>query len=262
MSAAIGKTPEQPVSPPDLTYTKNRKSNTQTTDNTTPTAVISVSSPQAAVSPGETLSVLLTIRNTGSVPLRGTVAEVCSEENVLELIQGTVWTFSDNGEPKLLVPRSDEGVLLDIPGTIDAGKSIYVTLTFRMSGCDFPERVTLGAVLYADGMQAVSANNLNFPVCCANIESRKECIRGSDENHATFRIILTNTGTGSACEITLEDRLPDGFSVDHVLYSGFELAENVQYTIVGNVICVHLPTCIRPQTAGELTVTGHYNTNT
>ncbi len=256
-------------SAPDLTYTKNRKEPAESTsasphNNTTeavPSAVLSLSSPQAVLPPDGTLSLLLTVRNTGTVPLSGAVAEVCCDCTALLPMQGSAWFCSADSEPTLIVPRPDDGIILDLPSDIGAGKTAYVMLTLCMHECDFPEQITLSAVLYANSMQAVSSESVTFPVCCANIETRKECVRGSSADRATFRIILTNSGTGSACNITVEDLLPENFCVEHVLYAGFELAENVQYTVVGTKIRILLPTCIRPQTAGEITVTGHFEKN-
>ena len=269
-----GNTPESPISAPDLTYTRKRKelqqepspdislSSSQKNDVSSLTAATLVlSSPQAVLSPGGTLSLLFTVKNTGTAPLSGIVLELCCDNTILQLMQGTAWMFMQNVPPTLLVPRADEGILFDLPATVETNQTVYMVLTLCMRECDFPKQITLSGILYADRMQAVSSETLTFPVCCANLETRKECIRGSSADRATFRIILTNSGTGSACNITVEDRLPDGFYVDHVLYGGFELAENVQYTVVGTMIRVFLPTCIRPQTAGELSVIGHFETS-
>ena len=259
MSAAIGKTSsEPPVSAPDLTYTKNRKSTSSTSVDATAAAGLLLSSPQAAVSPGGYVSLLLTVSDTQSLPLSGLVAEICCNQKSVSLIRETVWYFSSSAAPTQLVPRLDDGILLDLPEKIEAGGNGYVILSFSVGECDFPESIVFSTILYGDKLQPVTGNELTFRVCCANIETSKECIRGSTKNHATYRFILTNNGTGSACAVTLEDRLPNGFCVEHVLYSGFELVENVQYTVNGNLFCVHLPTCIRPQTAGELTVIGSF----
>lgn len=249
---------------PDLTYNKGKGSSSQpphkTAVSTAPTLPeVVLSSPQTTIFPNGTAALVLTLRGENTCPPQGFSAEFCFDETKMHFVENSAWLYRPETPPVCMEPRESGHTIFSIPEGPERGETVYLVLTVQICPCEEPpEELTAAAVLYADGMPSVSSNAVTFPLSFAHLEAHKESLRSFCHHKAAFRIQLTNTGSCSACGILLEDQLPPGFRTQGVYYNGFELAENLQYTVNDRNIRIQLPTCIQPQAAGELKITGTF----
>lgn len=256
--------PQNPKNSPDISYGKTKPESGAVPCTCSDGYTLSLSSLQAVVVPDSPFALVLRITadEKMSTPSALRVELVLPKNAFMPAVTPrAAWVFSDGEAPSLVQAADSDGTItLSIAPECFFGESakphnLYVAVQLPTQSQIVQDRLTLEAILYADGNTVASAS-ASFPVSCAHLELHKERIDGSSADKAAFRIRLINNGTAGACSIEVEDILPHGFVVEHVLYCGIELAESVQYAQEGRRLRIKLPTCIRPQTEAELKIVG------
>ncbi len=243
---------------PEISYGK-AKSDTPPIAADASAYTLSITSPQSVIVPNMPFAIVLNIRTEkGTLPATSLDGELLFPKNVLAptLSSRVAWFFDGCSAPTLLTLSEADGALsFSILPSAEC-ENRYLAFLLPTSSQIPPDTVKCDAILYADG-QTVATASASFSVSCAHLDYVKERIHTAHENQSAFRIRLINNGTVGACSIEVEDILPPAFSVDHVLYCGLELAENLQYTQQNRRLHVKLPTCIPPQSEAELKILGH-----
>ena len=204
--------------------------------------------------PGENLSFMLRITNTGSDALSNIVvtdnlgagSDPAREEIVpMEYVVGSA-AQSTNHEPwETVSPSSTSPLTFEIP-SMEAGDVVEITYSAQVLGSYTYSSITSTATATADGVGGSvsdSAQNTLTEASYAHIVATKS---GSAESVTTgesftYSIDLTNTGNIDATGIVVTDNLPSDFvlsSINMIQNGTTTTLDATDYSLEGNLLTI------------------------
>lgn len=204
--------------------------------------------------PGENLSFMLRITNTGSDALSNIVvtdnlgvgSDPSREEIVpMEYVVGSA-AQSDNHEPWTSVTPSATSPLTFEISSMNAGDVVEITYTTQVLGSFSYSTISSTATATADGVGGSvtdSAENTLSEASYAHIVATKS---GSADNIQTgepftYTIDLTNTGNEDATGIVVTDNIPEDFvltSINMIQNGSSTTLDATDYTLEGGLLTI------------------------